>query len=242
MLQNELITIQDTGANGLLVCLKIKTPVLMTPETVLEIREFQNSLVEKYLSGNLEDNFYVVWFLERNKGSNCYGLDFSFIFNCLRLHKDKELEHYIDSVFDMIFLNHIGLGLPLINCSITNRPLRGLAREFFLLNKISFIQTKSAQNLEKIVTTEEHTRLLFQSEIYEKNVCYQFDEMRHDEMRVIIEGIPCEPPASDAINTLKENFETKKRDTLSRIYNFASKNTEKLERKSFYTLKFLDSI
>jgi hypothetical protein len=169
MSHNELLAIREVGVNGMYICLKPKIPVVITPGVVEEVRHLQNTLAEKYLSKAYDNYFYVVWFLEKDRGLNCHGLDFNFIINCIKKDKNAELERYIDGVFNLIFLNHIGLGFPIINCSIVTKPLTSLSKEFFFLNKITFIKNDSAKGLNKNSIYDEFGPLLFESSVYGRN-------------------------------------------------------------------------
>lgn len=237
MSNNELLAIRELGVNGMYICLKPKIPVVITPGLVQEIRRLQNSLAEKYLSQSLSDYFYVVWFLEKQRGLSCHGLDFNFLLNCIKNNKETELEFYIEGVFNLIFLNHIGLGFPIINCSIVTRALTGLSKEFFFLNKICFIQNSGSEGIKKVSITNEFNPLLFQKNIYEKNQCYSFDSIRLDKMRSIIENVDYEIPTTEEVNQLKEKFEAMKDETISRIYQIALKDIKILERMAKYDLK-----
>jgi len=230
----ELLATREIGVNGMAVCLKPRIPVVITPGLVEEIRVLQNSLAEKYLTGALDGCFYVVWFLE-NRKELCYrGLDFNFIFNCLKNHKDAELDRYIDGVFNLIFLNRIGLGFPVINCSIVSRTLTSLSKEFFFLNKICFIQNSETKGIQKISLFDEYDKLLLKKEIYQKSHYFYFDFVRVEKMRGIIETIDYEVPTVEEINSIKDNFENIKQETIEGIYALATKNIKILERMAHF--------
>lgn len=233
----ELLAIREIGANGMYVCLKPKIPVVLTPGLVKEMRHLQNSLAERYLSSTFNEFFYVVWFLEKQEGLSCHGLDFNYILNCVKNHKDTELELYIDALYNMIFLNYIGLGLPIINCSIVTRPLSGLTKELFLLNKICFIQNPESSGINKIALDNRTNQLEFDKSIYATNDCYTFDIMRMDEMSRIIGATHHEIPTTAEVKMLQEQFEKIKKESLLRIYSLASRDIKILERMARYELR-----
>jgi hypothetical protein len=237
MLNLELLAVREIGVNGMSVCLKPKVPVVITPGLVNEIRQLQNSLAEKYLSQCLNEDFYVVWFLEYKPGLCFHGLDFDFIVRCIKHNEDTKLESYIDGVFNLIFLNRVGLGFPIINCSIVNRTLSGLSKELFLLNKICFIHNARTSGIQKVKLFNEFTPSLLQKEIYETNHYFYFDSLQLDKMRLIIEEINYEIPTLEEVEQIKKQFEALKQKTIVGIYEIAARNIKILERMAKNDLK-----
>lgn len=237
MLNLELLAVSEIGVSGMSVCLKPRIPVVITPGLVVEMRNLQNSLAEKYLTNTIEGAFYVIWFLEDRRGMGCRGLDFAFLSNCIKNHKDDELERYINGVFDLIFLNYIGLGFPIINCSIISRALTGLSKEFFFLNKICFMHKSGAEGVQKFALSDNRTPLLFNKELYDKNHYFYFNSLRLDVMRAKIEEISYDIPTVDQISTLQDQFETIKKDTIKTIYEIASRDLKILDRMARYDQK-----
>ena len=174
MLNLELLAVREIGVNGMSVCLKPRIPVVITPGLVNDIRQLQNSLAEKYLSNTLSEDFYVIWFLEDRRGLNWHGWDFNFIVHCLKKNEDTKLENYICGVFDLIFLNRIGLGFPVINCSIVSRSLTGLSKEFFYLNKICFIHNSNSAGIQKVPVLNELDPFLIRKKIIRKKSLFLF--------------------------------------------------------------------
>ena len=230
MLKFELLATRETGVNGMTVCLKPRMPVVITPGLVQEIRQLQNSLAEQYLSKKLSDNFYVIWFLENRQGVNYRGLDFDYIVKCLKNNKHTDLENYIEGIYNLIFLNHIGLGFPIINCSIISRVLTGLSQEFFFTNKICFIHNSQSAGIEEISITDENKGLLLNKKIYGNNRYFYFDFLHLGKMRNIIETTASPIDNITDLNALKDEFETIKKQTLTRIYCTAGKGINILER------------
>lgn len=237
MLNLELLAVREIGVNGMSVCLKPKVPVVITPGLVNEIRQLQNSLAEKYLSNALSEYFYVVWFLEDRRGMSFHGLDFNFIVQCIKNNQNTKLENYIDGIFNLIFLNRVGLGFPIINCSIVNRALFGLSKELFLLNKICFIRNTCSPGIQKVKLFNEQTPSLLQKEIYETNHYFYFDALRIDKMRSIMEEIDYDIPTAEEIEQIKKQFEALKYETLQGIYEIATRNIKILERMAKNDLK-----
>ncbi len=237
MLNLELLAIREIGVNGMSVCLKPKIPVVITPGLVNEIRHLQNSLAEKYLSNVLNEYFYVVWFLEDRRGLSFHGLDFNFIVQCIKNNEHTKLENYIEGVFNLIFLNRVGLGFPIINCSIVNRTLSGLSKELFLLNKICFIHNACSSGIQKVTLSNEFIPFLWQKEIYETNHYFYFNSLHLDKMRLIIEDIDYDIPTTEEIDQIKKQFESIKRKTILEIYEIATRNIKILERMARNDLK-----
>ncbi|CEG56646.1 hypothetical protein [Legionella fallonii] len=237
MLDLELLAVREMGVNGMSVCLKPKIPVVITPGLVNEIRQLQNSLADKYLSNVLNDYFYIVWFLEDRRGLGCRGLDFNFIVNCIKKNHETKLESYISGIFDLLFLNRVGLGFPIINCSIVNRALTGLSKEFFFLNKICFIRNNAAPDIQKINIFNELSPFLLGKELYENNHYFYFHALQLDRMRLLIEDIDYEVPTVEEVNQIKNHFESMKKATMKGIYDIAERNIKVLERMAKGDLK-----
>lgn len=238
MSQYELLAVREVSARGMYICLRPHIPLVITPGLVKEIRSVQNTLAENYISGSLSGHFYIIWFLENHKHLGCNGLDFNFILSCLKNHKEEDLMRYIDGVFNIMFLNHIGLGFPIINCSIVTQSLHGMSKEFFLLNRICFIKNIQSKGIKKFDIHNVVNGLLFQKELYEKNQYYHFDSMRLGGMRRTIEAVDFETPLADEIDGIREQFEGIKKELLKKIYQTASKNLKILERIARYDLRF----
>lgn len=230
MLKLELLTTHDDSSNGMTVCLKPRIKAVITPGLVEEIRRLQNSLAERYLSNKLRDNFYVIWHLENREGLCYRGLDFDFILNCIKNDKNTQLEDYIEGIYNLIFLNHIGLGFPIINCSIVSRTLSGLSREFFFINKLCFIHNDRETGIRETTITNGKNQLLLNKDIYNKNRYFYFDFIRTEKMRDIIQETNSSPLDQDEIISLKNQFENLKKSTLSRLYASAAQNLKTIER------------
>lgn len=127
----ELLVIKEVNAYGVSICLKPCLPEVITPTLANEIRHFQDSLAEHYFSSPWDGYFYVIWYSHRGHGLCSRGLDFGYILDTIVNHKEQALEVYIRNLFDLMFLNYIGLGLPVINCSIVDRAVTGISQEFF---------------------------------------------------------------------------------------------------------------
>lgn len=230
MRNHELLAVEEQNGNGMSVYLKPNSPVVITPGLVEEIRSLQDSLAEKYLSHSLEDVFYVVWYLDKHAKCSCRGLDFTYIYQCVKDHKDHDLEHYINRIFNLIFLNYIGLGLPVINCSIVTRPLTGFSQEFFLMNQICFLYNNDVHGIQKFKLCDEMHHLSFKDPIYEKNQYFFYRALNAEKMKDILEHLNYEAPDLDQIEIIRAEFERLNEETITRIYDIASRDIRILER------------
>lgn len=230
MLHIEIFTIPDISPNGMVVYIKPKTSVVITPSIVEEIRNIQDCLANRYINQDCEQYYYVIWYLDKRQKNICQGLDFAYILDCLKNSNDGRLEHYIDRIFNVIFLNYVGLGFPVINCSISTSSLTGLSREFFFMNKIVFIRNKELSELTPVNIYQEMSGLLFPENIYENNKFYYYNSIQAPKMKDIIEAFDYKIPDAEEINSLKLLFDHYKEETKSNIYRIASKNIKILER------------
>lgn len=234
MIGLELLVIKEINSLGFSVCLKPCLPEVITPTLASEIRNFQNSLLEKYFSSPWEGYFYVIWYSHRGHGFRGRGLDFNYIVDTISHNKESEFENYIKDVFDLLFFNHIGLGLPLINCSIVDREITGISQEFFYLNKINFIKKYEPNGMEKticpVVWKDVASNLIFPHFLYDNNQFYQFSMFNLKEMRKLIGN--AEPSALDeeAIEKIKILFDEMRDETIKEIYNLASTKIKLLQR------------
>ncbi|KTC96115.1 hypothetical protein [Legionella erythra] len=220
----ELLILKELNSNGMGICLRPTAQPVITVSLTKEIRQLQDSIVEKYYQSPWEGYFYLVWYLDNSLKSLWSGFDFKFIDDAFRNHRETEAEAYIDRIFDIIFLNYIGMGLPLINCSILNKEVTSLSREFFLLNAISFIHCKHKTQTPFIPVSidQEFKHLTFKEAIYQNNHCFYFDSLRFGIMRRIIQSIDRKALSDDEIKAIKKEFDAVKTSTLMRIYSIAS--------------------
>lgn len=236
MHSNELLILGGREDNGFSLCLKPKIPFVLTPSLAHEIRRFQNKLAEEYYKEAWERIYCLIWHL--NAGHPIWkGFDFSFIYSTLKNSKDSDLECYIDEVFNLLFLNYIGLGLPLINCSIINCPIRGISQDFFFINHINFIKVSKEENL---VENQEYriqpldysafNKLSLPKEIYNRNEYYGFYQMDLLLMRQFIEAINYNPENQEKVEQIKMMFNELKEETIKTLHQMASKNIKLLER------------
>ncbi|MDX1837197.1 hypothetical protein [Legionella taurinensis] len=219
----ELLILKEINSNGMGICLRPKVHPVITVSLTKEIRQLQDSIAEKYYQSPWEGYFYLVWYLDNSMKTPWVGFDFKFIADAFKNHHESEAETYIDRIFDIIFLNYIGMGLPLINCSILNKDVTSLSREFFLLNAISFVHCKQKTQTPFIPVSigQEFKHLTFKETIYQNNHCFYFDSLRFGTMRRIIQSIDRKPLTDDDIKTIKQEFEEVKKKTVTRIYDIA---------------------
>ena len=234
----ELLVIDDHDINGLIVCLKPHVPMVLTPTLAHEIRHLQNSIAERYYKNPWEDPFYIIWYLHAGK-IPWKGLDFTFVHNALINHQEKVIESYLNDIFNLLYINYISFGFPIINCSIITRPLRGISQDFFYLNHINFIKTKknhanppAHKRYNKLHVQQIGKKLYLPDDLHARNTFYGFNSINYSEMKEIIDSIQHVPFDENNQQILKETFNEIKSNTLAEIYELASRNMKLLERLS----------
>lgn len=230
----ELLVMTERNTKGMRVCLKPNSPTVLTPTLINSLRNLQNTLAEKYISSPWEGHFYVIWYSHKNYGNQGRGLDFNYIFETLSARKEVDFEKYISKVFDLLFLNYISLGLPLINCSIIDRKITGISQEFFLLNQISFVRNNSLKNTSKKIVKSHFSdianNLVFPKHIYQKNLFYHFSSCNLEAMKTCITGADIQLIQEYEFENIKEVFDCLENETIKQIYMIASKNIKLLQR------------
>lgn len=233
-----LVTKQDTD-NGLIVCLKPKTSYVMAPVVIQEIRALQKQLVSDYYSNPWDHILYIIW---------CYypgnitlkGMDFSFIYTCLQRGDRDSIRNYVNDIFELLFLNYIGLGLPVINCSFVERPFCGCNREFFFMNQINFIKKNffnhplacQDNDVEPVDIKSSIKKSYFPSSIYEDNAYYVFSRKNLDKMKEIITAFPFKTRSPEELNNKKMIFDMKKEETLNKIFSAYDKDNNIIKKFS----------
>lgn len=234
MLGLELLVIKEINTRGVSVCLKPSVPELITPTLASEIRHFQNSLAEKYYLSPWEDDFYIIWYSQRGHGTSWNGIDFKYILNAIRSNKEFAFELYIREVFDLLFLNYVGLGLPVVNCSIVDRVVTGISQEFFFLNKINFIKSYPADILGTKISPVNYndisSNLIFPKFIYHDNHFYKFSYFDIKTMRDLIKGTESNLFNDEKLESIRHVFEEIKNETITKVYHLASTNMQLLKR------------
>lgn len=232
----ELLAIQNSDINGMIVCLKPNVPFVLTPSLAHEIRNLQDVVAENYYRTPWNAPFHVVWYLHTGR-IPWKGLDFKYIHQALQLHKDKWLDTYINEIFDLLFINYIGFGVPIINCSIITRPLCGISQDFFYLNHINFIKTrKQTRNTpfnklyQEIDIHEISKNLSFPDKLYSRNKFYGFNFINYAKMKDIVDTKPYVPIEIEAQLDIKNIFNGIKENTKEEIYAIASRNIKIFER------------
>jgi len=230
----ELLIVKEIDSQGIAVCLKPNLPDVITPSLVKEIRRFQNSLAENYFAVPWEGLLYVVWYSHRRLSSCKRGLDFSFIVDSLQDHKEEELECYIKNLFDLLFLNSVGLGLPVVNCSLVNSSISGVFQEFFYLNKINFIKRANEKNpsktLSQINVSDVAKNLIFPKQIYQDKIYYQYSAFDLKSMRRVIEETRVDMPNEVQLKETREKFDALFQATMASLYHLAASNMNLLKR------------
>lgn len=240
----ELFVGSDENNHCMSICLKPKIPYVLTPSLAQEIRAFQNKLVEKYYANPWNKVVYLFWHLHAGR-IKWKGLDFMFIHDALKNGNNEAMERYIDDVFTILFLNYVGLDIPLINCSIVNRPVRGISQDFFFVNKINFIKKPRLDNFisaneEKIVPIDifsyNRTRS-FPDRIYAFNKYYEYHFMNLQAMSVLINTLEYEPLNKNKLIETKTIFDVVMEETINTLYEMSSKSLNSIERLSKFQSK-----
>nr|WP_255666663.1 MULTISPECIES: hypothetical protein [unclassified Legionella] len=219
------------------VCLKPRIPYIITPSLVLEIRKLQNQIAEQYYKNPWDGIYYLLWYLHSDT-TPWKGLDFHFIHKALLSHREHAIEHYIENLFELLFINYVGFGLPVINCSIVNRKLSGISQDFFYLNQINFIKRYKELNcfsqnklpFSKLNFSPEIRKTSFPFKIYTRNNFYVFDSINLNSMRKILGAYRYSPIYLPQQNEIKLIFKQKRQETIAKIYQLASKNINLIER------------
>lgn len=232
----ELLAIQNPDVNGLAVCLKPNVPYVLTPSLAHEIRNLQDVVSERYYKNPWNKPYYIIWHLHTGQ-IPWKGLDFKFIHQSLINHKDKRLESYLNEIFSLLFINYIGFGVPIINCSIITRPLSGISQDFFYLNHINFIKTKKHTGntpfntlYQELSVQQISKNLYFPDKLYSRNEFYGFDFINYTKMKHIVDTRQYVPIAVETQLDIKNIFNEIKENTMSEIYTIASRNIKIFER------------
>lgn len=235
----ELLAIRDHKTNGMAVCLKPKIPYIITPSLVHEIRKLQNKIAEQYYANPWDGVYYLLWYLHSDTAP-WKGLDFHFIHEALLSHHEHKIEHYIERIFELLFINYVGFGLPLINCSIVNRKLSGISQDFFYLNRINFIKRYKELNcsssnklpFSKLNFNTEIRKASFPFKIYTRNNFYAFDSIDLNSMKKILGSYRYSAIPQPQQSEIKLLFNQLSQETIKKIYQLASENINLIERFS----------
>lgn len=191
----ELLAIHDQKTNGMAICLKPKVPYIITPSLVHEVRKLQNKIAEQYYTRPWEGVYYILWYLH-NDTAPWIGLDYHFIQEALTSHRERQMEHYIETVFELLFINYVGFDLPLINCSIVNRKLSGVSQDFFYVNRINFIKHYSCSNIlpfNKLNFNSGIRNTSFPLKLYTRNYFYSYNSIDLKSMKKFLVRIGMNP-------------------------------------------------
>lgn len=232
MKKTELLAIHNAKSHGMFVCLKPKIPFVITKSLVHDARNLQDFIAEKYIKDDVNKPFYLLWYLHSGK-IPWKGIDFNFVYNALLEHKETEIQCYISELFDLLYLNTIGMGLQIVNCSIITRPLMGISRDFFYLNQISFIKKSDHSadaSLNKIDYRHLKNEFYFPLNLYSENSFYGYNKFNITEMQKALNVIEPSLHSKECNLEIKRKFEEKKMDTLDQIETLAKKNMKILER------------
>ncbi len=237
----EMLVIKQDKENGYLVLLKPKKPYLFTPTLVSEISDFQDCIINQYLSKSLDDMLYILWCFQ----PGCItlkGLDFEYIYDKFKDGKLNDIDAYISKMFDVLFRNYIGFGLPVINISLVERPSVGFAREFFLMNQVNFISNRIVDPTKLIEKTHiqplnfksSFGRLYFPKRLYKKNKFYKYQHRDLDAMKMRISNFDFQYQNATIQNGTKATFDEKKGEMLEKIFRMGSDDIDSIKRLSIW--------
>lgn len=233
----ELLVARELSSNGMSICLKPRIPFVITPTLAHEVRILQNTIAEDYYKKPWDDIFYVVWHLYSGR-ITWRGFDFNFIHETLIHNHDRVFENYVQEVFDLLYINYVGFGLPLINCSILDRTVKGISQEFFMLNRINFIKNAMPMPLSEATNNsvlpmsieEDFSHLAFPLDVYRRNRYYSVSHRNLFLMQSIIEGIKYKALTEEELINTKVTFEDLKTETFNAFYEMRANNPKMLER------------
>lgn len=235
----ELLAIEDNESSGMAVCLKPSIPFVITHSLVNEIRKLQNKIVEGYFQSPWEGVYCLFWYLHSGK-IPWKGLDFNYIHQCLINNRESEFEKYLENLFSVLFINYVGLDIPLVSCSIISRKLNGASLDFFYLNRINLIKHHqyngfdctdfSNISFKEFDCRHEIKRGAFPEELYLRNNYYTVNSFDLTGLREILDTHDFTPLDLDEKNRIKRIFEQTRDNTIEKIYHLATKNIRFLER------------
>nr|WP_276559040.1 hypothetical protein [Fluoribacter dumoffii] len=214
------------------ICLKPKVPYIITPSLVHEVRKLQNKIAEQYYTRPWEGVYYILWYLH-NDTAPWIGLDYHFIQEALTSHRERQMEHYIETVFELLFINYVGFDLPLINCSIVNRKLSGVSQDFFYVNRINFIKHYSCSNIlpfNKLNFNSGIRNTSFPLKLYTRNYFYSYNSIDLKSMKKILSSYRYEPIPKSQQDEIKFLFNQISQETIEKIYQLASEKMNVLKR------------
>jgi hypothetical protein len=230
MHKHEVLVYQEIAEKGMVVALKPSTPGLITPRLVEDIRRLQDQLVEKYIRSPWEGIFYVIWHMEHSYNTPWHGLDYQYILSCLRSNKEGQFEKYIHDMFDLLFLVHVDLGLPVVNCAILDRTTSGLSSEFFYLMDICFVQDSSASVIQAVDAAGVNASPVFTSQVYQNKHYYLLPQLNLDMMREKMERVVPYAIVQQSLEQDRVIFETLKEITVETIYSYVRHKPKVLDR------------
>lgn len=230
----ELLIIDERAHNGIRVCLKSNKNDVITPTLIKRVRHFQNSLMQRYAKSPWDGYLYIIWYACR--GGNFFNgsIDFNYVYSCLEKNKIDLIKNYINNIFEMLFLNYIHLGLPIINCSIVEQDTRGISREFFSLNKINFIKKSTLiyqhENYSKASIDQFAKYRAFPDFLYKKNQFYLFEKFNLSLMKEILSEIDETQFNLTELDEIKEIFNKIKQKTMRSLYLQLTNNPNLIKR------------
>lgn len=231
----DLLVLRDVVANGAAVCLKPHRVDALTPNLVIEMRRVQDLLAERYMTNPWEGLYYLVWYLDKAKPVGKMGIDYNYVNDCMRDAKERSLQDYLEKLFDLLYLNYIGLGLPVVNCSLVDRTVGGITREFFYLNRLNFVRVSKCSLIQpnsimRVDNQEIVNNSKFPKFVYDRNQYYQYQHFALKSFHDAISDANIEPFAEADIYEIRKVFDDICQETLQELINSYAVKPKLLER------------
>lgn len=235
MLSMDLLVLRDVVDNGAAVCLKPNGVDALTPDLVVEMRRVQDLLAERYMTSPWEGLYYLVWYLDKAKPIGHMGIDYNYVNSCMRAGKERCLETYLEKLFDLLYLNYIGLGLPVVNCSLVDRTISGITREFFYLNRLNFVRVSrfslvQPNSIMRVDNEDVVTNSKFPKFMYDRNQYYQYQHFALKSFHDAISDANIEPFGEIDMQEIRKIFDVICHETLEELVTSYATKPKLLER------------
>lgn len=245
MISMELLVLRDVVDNGAAVCLKPNGVDALTPDLVTEMRRVQDLLAERYMTNPWEGLYYLVWYLDKTKPIGRMGIDYNYVNTCMRTRKERCLEAYLEKLFDLLYLNYIGLGLPVVNCSLVDRSIGGITREFFYLNRLNFVRVSrfslvKPNSIMRVNNEEVVINSKFPKFMYDRNQYYQYQHFALKPFHDAISEAEIEPFDAQNMQEIRKIFDVICHETIEELitsYEAKPKLLERLARRQTQALQ-----
>lgn len=237
IMKTQLLVIRQKDKNGYGVVIKPLKPYVISPSLVKEVSSFQYQIIDEYMKKPWSGTCHIIWCCHKSN-ITIKGLDFHFIYNCMAKNNIDAIEKYINQVFDCMYLNHIGLGIPLVNCSVVDRPTTSMIREFFYMNQINFIKNcdmaidRPSTKINEYDILSMGNKLHFPKWIYLKNKYYNYHHVDIHAMREKLVAYENQTYSNEYITKIRIEFDKMCNKTVWKILNLSKTNLNILKKFS----------